>query len=98
VADGGVGEVLKSVPGINITRGGFGDAYQVSLNGVPPRNVPITVGGIAFAEASSGVQRNTGLQQSSINNFSRLEIIYTPTPEISGAALAGAVNIVRSPW
>jgi TonB-dependent receptor len=94
VADGGVGEVLKSVPGINITRGGFGDAYQVSLNGVPPRNVPITVGGIAFAEASSGVQRNTGLQQSSINNFSRLEIIYTPTPEISGAALAGAVNMV----
>lgn len=94
VADGGVGEVLKSVPGINITRGGFGDAYQVSLNGVPPRNVPITVGGIAFAEASSGVQRNTGLQQSSINNFSRIEIAYTPTPEISGAALAGAVNMV----
>ena len=94
VADGGVGEVLKSVPGINITRGGFGDAYQVSLNGVPPRNVPITVGGIAFADASSGVQRNTGLQQSSINNFSRIEIAYTPTPEISGAALAGAVNMV----
>jgi TonB-dependent receptor len=94
VADGGVGEVLKSVPGVNITRGGFGDAYQVSLNGVPPKNVPITVGGIGFAEASSGVQRNTGLQQSSINNFSRLEIIYTPTPEISGAALAGAVNMV----
>lgn len=94
VADGGVGEVLKSVPGINITRGGFGDAYQVSLNGVPPRNVPITVGGVAFAEASSGVQRNTGLQQSSINNFSRLEIVHTPTPEISGAALAGSVNMV----
>ena len=94
VADGGVGEVLKSVPGINITRGGFGDAYQVSLNGVPPRNVPITIGGIAFAEASSGVQRNTGLQQSSINNFSRLEIVYTPTPETSGAALAGTVNMV----
>ena len=94
VADGGVGEVLKSVPGVALTRGGFGDAYQVSLQGAPPRNVPLTVAGIAFAESSSGVTRMTGLQQSSINNFSRLEITYTPTPETSGAALAGAVNMV----
>jgi len=94
VADGGVGEVLKSLPGVDITRGGFGDAYQVSLNGVPPRNVPITVGGISFAESASGVERNTGLQQISINNFARLEVAYTPTPEISGAALAGSVNMV----
>jgi len=94
VADGGVGEVLKSVSGISIARGGFGDAYQVSLNGAPPRNVPITVGGISLANSASGLNRFTGMQQSSINNFSRIEVVYTPTPETSGAALAGTVNMV----
>ena len=53
VADGGVGEVLKSVSGISIARGGFGDAYQVSLHGAPPRNVPITVGGISLANSAA---------------------------------------------
>ncbi|MBL9200325.1 MAG: TonB-dependent receptor [Opitutaceae bacterium] len=94
VADGGVGEVLKSVSGISIARGGFGDAYQVSLNGAPPRNVPITVGGISLANSASGLNRFTGMQQSSINNFSRIEVVYTPTPETSAAALAGTVNMV----
>ncbi len=94
VADGGVGEVLKSVSGVSIARGGFGDAYQVSLHGAPPRNVPITVGGISLANSASGLNRFTGMQQSSINNFSRLEVVYTPTPETSGAALAGTVNMV----
>ncbi len=94
VADGGVGEVLKSVPGVAIARGGFGDAYQVSINGVPPRNVPITIGGISLANSASGLNRFTGMQQVSINNFSRIEIVYTPTPETSAAALAGTVNMV----
>ena len=94
VADGGVGEVLKSVPGVSIARGGFGDAYQVSINGAPPRNVPITIGGISLANSASGLNRFTGMQQSSINNFSRIEIVYTPTPETSAAALAGTVNMV----
>lgn len=94
VADGGVGEVLKSVPGVAIARGGFGDAYQVSINGVPPRNVPITVGGVSLANSASGLNRFTGMQQSSINNFSRIEVSYTPTPETSAAALAGTVNMV----
>ena len=94
VADGGVGEVLKSVSGVSIARGGFGDAYQVSLHGAPPRNVPITVNGISLANSASGLNRFTGMQQSSINNFSRIEVVYTPTPETSAAALAGTVNMV----
>ena len=94
VADGGIGEVLKSVPELDIARGGFGDAYLASIGGAPSRNVPVTVGGIELANSASQLGRGTGLQQSSINNFSRVEVIYTPTPEITGAALAGAINMV----
>ena len=32
--------------------------------------------------------------QASINNISRLEVYYTPTPESPGSALAGGVNLV----
>ena len=94
VADGGVGEVLKSMPGIAITRGGFGDAYTITMNGVPPNNVPVTIGGFNLANASSDTSRAVGMQQVSINNFSRIEVIHTPTPESSGSALAGSVNMV----
>lgn len=94
VADGGVGEVLKSVPGVEISRGGFGDAFTISMDGVPSGNVPVTVAGINLANAASGTQRTVGLNQVSINSFSRIEVIHTPTPETSGSALAGSVNLV----
>ena len=95
VADGGVGEVLKSLPGVTITRGGFGDAYLVSLFGAPPKNVPITIGGVGLANAADHARnRGTGLQQTSINSFARLEKINTLTPEAPGAALSGYVNLV----
>jgi TonB-dependent receptor len=94
VASGNVGEVLKAVPGVSLTPGGLGAPNTVSLNGVPPNNVPLTVGGFNLANAASGTQRTVALHQVSINNISRVEVSYTPTPESSGAALAGSVNLV----
>ena len=94
VASGNVGEILKAVPGVSITPGGLGAPFTVSLNGVPPNNVPLTIGGFNLANAASGTQRTVGLHQVSINNMARVEVSYTPTPESSGAALAGSVNLV----
>ncbi len=94
VASGNVGEILKAVPGVAITPGGLGAPFTISLNGVPPNNVPLTVGGFNLANAASGTQRTVGLHQVSINNMARVEVTYTPTPETSGAALAGSVNLV----
>lgn len=94
VTDGNVGEVLKSVPGITVGLGGGGEPFTISMNGVPANNVPVTVGGFNLATASAGTARSVGLEQISINNLSRAEVIYTPTPEVSGSALAGMVNMV----
>ena len=94
VASGNVGEVLKTVPGVAIGLGGLGAPFTVSLNGVPPNNVPLTIGGFSLANAANGTQRTVGLHQVSINNMARVEVVYTPTPESSGAALAGSVNLV----
>ena len=94
VTDGNVGEVMKTIPGVNIGLGGGGEPFTVSLNGVPSNNVPITMGGFNLAKASSNTSRTVGLENVAINNLSRVEVIYTPTPETTGSALGGMVNMV----
>jgi len=93
-AESKIGEVLKSLPGVSMTLGGGGEPFQVSLDGVPSENVPVTVGGFALASSGTGTVRSIGLHQIAINTISRIEVLNTPTPEVSGAALAGSVNMV----
>jgi iron complex outermembrane receptor protein len=96
VAEGNSADFLKFLPGISIENSG-GNSRDVSINGVPSANVPITLDG--FSVASSGVgDTNTGravaMDMMSVNNLSRIEVEYSPTPESQGAALAGTVNMV----
>ena len=94
VASGNVGEVLKTVPGITVAPGGLGAPYTISLNGVPSSYVPVMINGISVADSAQGTGRTSGIHQLSINNMARIEVSYTPTPETSGSALAGAINLV----
>ena len=94
VAAGNVGEVLKAMPGVSIDIGGLGNSFSVSMDGVPSQYVPVTIGGFNLANAGSITARTVGLQQISLNSFSRIEVLHTPTPETTGSALAGSVNMV----
>ncbi len=94
ITDGNVGEFFKYLPGMNINVAG-GEARQFSMNGVPSGNVPISIGGFDLAGASgSSTNRGVFLDQVSLNNISRIEVLHTPTPESPGMALAGSVNMV----
>ncbi len=97
IAEGNVAEFLKFLPGVNIDYAG-GNAREVSLNGVPGNYVPVTIDGFSVASAvgggAGGTNRSVGLDQISINNLSRIEVSFSPTPESQGAALAGSVNMV----
>jgi len=97
IAEGNVAEFLKFLPGVNIDYAG-GNAREVSLNGVPGNYVPVTVDGFGVASAvgggAGGTNRSVGLDQISINNLSRVEVSFSPTPDSQGAALAGSVNMV----
>ena len=94
VVDGTPGEVLKFLPGITMDYSA-GEARTVSINGVPSANVPITVGGFDLASAASGgTSRVTNLDQFSVNSIARIEKNDSPTPESTGSALAGSVNMV----
>ena len=96
VAEGNAADFLKFLPGITVEDSG-GNARSISINGVPSANVPITVGGFSLASAGVGdtnTGRSVAMDMVSINNLSRIEVEYSPTPESSGDALAGTVNMV----
>lgn len=94
VAEGNVAEFMKFLPGIAIDYAG-GNALEISINGVPSANVPVTVGGFNLAAAEgTGTSRSVQAGFASTNNLSRIEVSYSPTPETQGSALAGSVNMV----
>jgi TonB-dependent receptor len=94
MTEGGIGELLKAVPGMAVNIGGGGEPYLLSMNGVPPSAVPVSINGFSVANATAGTSRQVGIEQLSMNNVSRIEVAFTPTPETSGSALAGTVNLV----
>ena len=97
IAEGNVGEFLKFLPGVNMDAAG-GNARDISLQGVPADYVPVTLDGFGLASAvgggAGGTGRSVGLDQVSINNLSRIEVSFSPTPDAQGNALAGSVNMV----
>ncbi len=95
MADGNVGEILKTVPGVAIDYVG-GAAMGISLNGVPSAYVPVTMNGFPLASttATGPTARDVELVNVATNNLSRIEVLHSPTPESPGNALAGSVNLV----
>ena len=95
MADGNVGEILKTVPGVALDYVG-GAAMNISLNGVPSGYVPVTMNGFPLASttATAPTARDTELINVATNNLSRIEVLHSPTPEQPGNALAGSVNMV----
>ena len=94
VLESNPGDFLKYLPGITIDFIG-GAARSISMGGVPPEYVPITVAGFDISSvAGGGTARSVDFHTISMNNISRLEVVHSPTPESSGAALAGSVNMI----
>ena len=95
VVDGAMGEFMKFVPGVRMNYVN-GDPRLVSLDGVPANNVPISIGGFDLTTAGGGsnMARHVPLDQISLNNVARMEVNRSPTPDVSGSALAGSVNLV----
>ena len=94
VLESNPGDFLKYIPGITIDFIG-GAARSISMGGVPPEYVPITVAGFDVSSvAGGGTARSVDFHTISMNNISRLEVMQSPTPESPGSALAGSVNMV----
>ncbi len=95
IAEGNIAEFLKFVPGVAVGYTG-GNAREISINGTPSANVPISVDGFSLASASvdTNASRAVQVDMLSLNSLARIEVSYSPTPETPGGALAGSVNLV----
>lgn len=95
VPEGNIGEFMKFLPGVTVeTNGGY--ARSISVDGVSADYVPVTVSGFSLASAfqGGGTTRQVSADNVSINNLSRIEVSFSPTPDTQASALAGAVELV----
>ena len=83
VSEGNAAEFLKFLPGVTIDYTG-GNARDISINGVPSDNVPVTLDGFGIASApGNATGRSVASDMISINNLSRIEV-YTADAGVAG--------------
>ncbi len=94
ITEGNVGDFVKFLPGVTIDYVSP-DARTISVRGVPPNYTPVTLNGNRIASASSSSKSRTfELEQVSINNAGRVEVLKSRSPETAADSLGGAVNLV----
>lgn len=104
IPNGNVGEFVKFLPGIQIDYGAFNgnnqgfpdsEATGVSVRGFGPEDTAILVNGMPVASATPGsLSRQVALDQLSINNASRVELIKVATPDMPANSMGGQVNLI----
>jgi iron complex outermembrane recepter protein len=94
VSENNVGEFLKRMPGVTINYA-EGDANSITLRGFSPEHTGITVDGNSIASAASSIPtRIVDLEQISVANTSRLEVVKTVLPNQWANSLGGTVNLI----
>jgi iron complex outermembrane receptor protein len=94
ITEGNLGDFVKFLPGVTIDYVSP-DARTISVRGVPANYTPVTLNGNRIASANSSTAGRTfELEQISINNAGRIEVLKSRSPETSADALGGAINLV----
>ena len=104
IPNGNVGEFVKFLPGVQVDYGSFGgnnqgyadsDATSVSVRGFGPEDTTIMINGMPVASATPGsLSREVALDQLSINNASRVELIKVATPDMPANSMGGQINLI----
>ncbi|MBI2510360.1 MAG: TonB-dependent receptor [Opitutae bacterium] len=104
VPSGNVGEFVKFLPGVQLDYGasggnnqGFADnaANGISVRGFGPEDTAILIDGLPVSSTLPGnLTRQVGLDQLSINNAVRIELIKVATPDMPANSIGGQVNLV----
>ena len=99
-----VGELVKFLPGVQVSYGAYNgnnqgysdsDASGVSIRGFGAEDTAILIDGLPVANAApGGLTRQVGLDQLSINNASRVELIKVATPDMPNNSIGGQINLI----
>lgn len=104
IPSGNVGELVKFLPGVQVSYGAYNnnnqgysdsDASGVSIRGFGPEDTAILIDGLPVANvALGGLTRQIGLDQLSINNASRVELVKVATPDMPNNSIGGQINLI----
>lgn len=95
VSEGNIGEFMKLMPGVMMDYVDA-DVRTVSIGGLDPKYAVIMMDGAPVASAGSSniaTGRAFEFEQLSISSIETVEMSKTPTPDVSGSALAGVINL-----
>ncbi len=84
-------EAISRLPGVAINRSG-GEGSKVVVRGLDPKFTAISVNGVRLP-STSGTDRSVDLSLISPELLSGIELFKSPTPDMDGDALGGAVNL-----
>ena len=94
INEGNIGEFVKFLPGISINYVAA-DVRSIEVRGMGDKFTPVTIDGNQMASASSSnMNRTFELEQVSLNNVERVEVVKIPTPDMPANSLGGSVNLV----
>ncbi len=91
--DMNVAEALQRVSGVNISRD-RGEGSTVQLRGTPSNYVVVTINGEPIPSSQGNGERFEQLDILPVSQISSMEVIKSVTPEMSGNAIAGIINLV----
>ncbi|ATC64000.1 hypothetical protein CMV30_08595 [Nibricoccus aquaticus] len=103
IPSGNVGELVKFLPGVQVDYGSAGgnsgysdsDASAISVRGFGAEDTAILIDGLPVSSSVPGsLTRTVTVDQLSINNASRVELIKVATPDMPNNSIGGQVNLI----
>lgn len=104
IPNNNVGEFVKFLPGVQVSYGAFGgnsqgysesDASGISVRGFGPEDTAVMIDGMPVSNATPGtLSRQVGLDQLSINNAARVELIKVATADMPNNSIGGSINLI----
>lgn len=91
IREGNIGDALVRLPGVSVeTRAGV--QRTATIRGLAPQYNTVTVNGLRMTNVDGN--RDIALDSFPANMLSRVEVVKSPTPDMSADAIGGTVNLV----
>ena len=94
--DKNIGEALQRVPGVQISRQD-GEGRGVSIRGADPSLIRVELNGVSALSLTVGGGRDVDFRDLPVEFVSRVEVVKTPTPEMTEGGIGTVRVITRKP-
>ena len=95
--DKNIGEALQRVPGVQITRQD-GEGRAVSIRGADQSLIRVELNGVSALSLTVGGGRDVDFRDLPVEFVSRVEVVKTPTPEMTEGGIGTVRVITRKPF